>query len=112
MVIEYDDGTSLGACSLHCAALDLANNIDKTQKFIGVGDYNSKKLIDAEKAFWVVGGAKPGVMTGNPKWAFETKLAAEKFMKENGGVPANFDEAMAAAYTDMLLGHQADPGAP
>jgi copper chaperone NosL len=24
MVIEYDDGTSLGTCSLHCAAVDLA----------------------------------------------------------------------------------------
>lgn len=101
MLIEYDDGTSLGACSLHCAAVDLANNIDKTPNYIGVADYYSKKLIDAEKAFWVVGGSKPGVMTSNPKWAFETKQAAEKFIKENGGAPADFDEAMSAAYNDM-----------
>ena len=101
MLIEYDDGTSFGGCSLHCAAVDLANNIDKTPKTIGVGDYYSKKLIDAEKAFWVVGGNKSGVMTSNPKWAFENKLAAEKFIKENGGAPASFDEAMSAAYNDM-----------
>jgi copper chaperone NosL len=88
-------------CSLHCAAVDLANNIDKTPKFIGVADYNSKKLIDAEKAFWVVGGAQPGVMTATPKWAFETKQASEKFIKENGGAPANFDQAMSAAYSDL-----------
>ena len=25
MLIGYDDGTSMGACSLHCAAVDLAN---------------------------------------------------------------------------------------
>ena len=103
MLIEYDDGTSLGACSLHCAAVDLASNLDRTPRNIGVGDYYSKKLIDAEKAFWVVGGGKPGVMTSNPKWAFEKKADAEGFLKENGGAPANFDEAMIAAYNDMYL---------
>ncbi len=101
MVIEYDDGTSSGVCSLHCAAVDLANNSDKTPRSIGVGDYGSKKLIDAENAFWVVGGSKPGVMTSNPKWAFENKLDAENFMKEHGGALKTFDEAMRAAYSDM-----------
>jgi len=101
ILIEYDDGTSFGACSLHCAAVDLANNIDKAPSTIGVGDYNSKKLIDAEKAFWVLGGKKPGVMTVNAKWAFEDKHAAEKFIEENGGVLAAFDDAIKAAYEDM-----------
>ncbi len=101
VLIEYDDGTSFGACSLHCAAVDLANHIDKSPKTIGVGDYNSKKLIDAEKAYWVLGGKKPGVMTVNAKWAFENKYAAEIFIKENGGVLASFDDAIKAAYEDM-----------
>ena len=101
VLIEYDDGSSFGACSLHCAAVDLANNIDKSPKSIGVGDYNSKKLIDAQGAFWVIGGKKPGVMTVNAKWAFEDKHAAEKFIKENGGVLATFDDAIKAAYEDM-----------
>jgi copper chaperone NosL len=101
ILIEYDDGTSLGACSLHCAAVDLANTIDKTPMYIGVGDYYSKQLIDAEKAFWVVGGGKPGVMTATPKWAFASRLDADKFLKENGGTLANFDEAISAAYKDM-----------
>ena len=35
------------------------------------------------------------------KWAFETKDAADKFMKEHGGRPANFDEGMKAAFEDM-----------
>ena len=68
--IEYDDGTTEGTCSVHCAAIDLALNIDKTPKAIWVGDYNTKKLIDAEKAFWVIGGSKTGVMTKRAKWAF------------------------------------------
>ncbi len=101
VLIEYDDGTSFGACSLHCAAVNLATNIDKAPRTIGVGDYNSKKLIDAERAFWVLGGNKPGVMTVNAKWAFEDKRDAEKFIKENGGVLASFESAIKAAYEDM-----------
>ena len=101
VLIEYDDGTSFGACSLRCAAVDLANNIDKTPRQILVGDYNSKKLIDAEKAFWVIGGSKQGVMTANAKWAFADKSDADKFIKENGGVAATFETSIKTAYEDM-----------
>jgi copper chaperone NosL len=101
MLIEYDDGTTEGACSLHCAAIDLALHIDKTPKAILVADYNTKKLIDADKATWVIGGSKMGVMTKRGKWAFEKKEDAEKFMKENAGTLVTFDEAMKAAYEDM-----------
>lgn len=99
--IEYDDGTTEGTCSVHCAAIDLALNIDKTPKAIWVGDYNTKKLIDAEKAFWVIGGSKTGVMTKRAKWAFGKKEDAEKFISENGGNLAVFDEALKSAYEDM-----------
>ena len=99
--IEYDDASSVGTCSIHCAAVDLAINIDKTPKAIQVGDYNSKTLIDAEKASWVLGGTKMGVMTKRAKWAFEKKEEAEKFIRENGGEMATFDVTMKAAYEDM-----------
>jgi hypothetical protein len=74
---------------LDCAAstapaVELALQIDKTPKVIMVGDYGSKALIDAEKAFWVMGGNKMGVMTHRAKWAFENREDAEKFIKENG----------------------------
>jgi len=101
LLITYDDGTEFGACSLHCAAVDLAIKLDKTPKSIQVGDYNTKKLIDAEQASWVIGGSKPGVMTKRAKWAFEKKADAEAFMKANGGNIATFDEAIKAAYEDM-----------
>jgi nitrous oxide reductase accessory protein NosL len=101
MHLEYDDASTVGTCSIHCAAVDLAINIDKTPKTIQVGDYNSKALIDAEKASWVIGGSKMGVMTKRAKWAFEKKGDAEKFIKENGGENATFDVAMKAAYEDM-----------
>jgi len=101
MLIEYDDGTSIGTCSIHCAAVELALSIDKIPKALMVGDFISKDLIDAEKAVWVVGGSKPGVMTGRPKWAFEKKDDAERFIKENGGSLSTFDEAVKMAYEDM-----------
>jgi copper chaperone NosL len=101
MLIEYEDGTTVAVCSVHCAAVDLANNIDKTPKVIKVGDLNGKQLIDAEKAFWVVGGSKPGVMSRRGKWAFEKKDDAESFMKANQGKAASFEEVMKMAYEDL-----------
>jgi copper chaperone NosL len=101
MLIEYDDGTSVGVCSIHCAAVDMAVRIDKTPKSIMVADYNSKELIDAGKAFWTIGGNKMGVMTKRAKWAFMNKADAQNFIKKNGGKLATFDEAMKAAYEDM-----------
>lgn len=101
MLIVYDDGTEDGLCSLHCAAVNLAIHIDKTPKAIYVGDYNTGKLIDAEQAFWVVGGNKPGVMTTRAKWAFKEKTDVELFIQKEGGVAASFDDAVKAAYEDI-----------
>lgn len=101
MVVEYDDGSSLGACSLHCAAIDIAVHMDRVPRKIWVGDYNSKKLIDAEEAIWVIGGDKPGVMTRRAKWAFGSRAGAEQYIKTHGGEIAMFDGAMSAVYQDM-----------
>jgi copper chaperone NosL len=101
MLIEYDDGTTVASCSLHCTAVDLANNIDKTPKTIKVADFGSKELINAEKAVWVIGGSKQGVMTRNAKWAFNSRDNAAAFIKENGGTLADFEGAIKTAYEDM-----------
>ncbi len=99
--IEYDDASTVGTCSIHCAAIDLALNIDKTPTAVRVGDYNAKTLIDAEKASWVIGGNKMGVMSKRAKWAFDKEEDAEKFVKKNGGETVTFDVAMKGAYEDM-----------
>jgi copper chaperone NosL len=101
MVVEFDDGTKLHACSLHCTAVDLATQIDRTPVAIQVADFGTQALVDAEKAIWVLGGSKPGVMTKRGKWAFSEKGAADAFVKENGGAIVSFDDAMKAAYEDM-----------
>lgn len=101
MLIEYEDGSTVATCSLHCTAVELANTIDKTPVMVSVADYDSKELIDADEAVWVLGGRQKGVMTGLAKWAFATREPAERFIKKNGGDVADFDRAIKAAYDDM-----------
>ena len=48
MLLEYDKGAALGTCSIHCAAVDMAFMIDRSPVTIWVGDYKTKKLVDAE----------------------------------------------------------------
>ena len=101
MLIEYDDGTSVGTCSIHCAAVELAVTIDKIPRKIMVADYETGQLLDAERAFWVIGGDIPGVMTRRGKWAFQDRERAEGFVRGHGGVVVDFEAAMRASYEDM-----------
>ncbi len=101
VVIHYDDRSIGEFCSLHCTSIDMALNTDKTGLTILVGDYYTHKLIDADKAYWVVGGNKTGVMTTRAKWAFKERKEAERFMAEHGGETATFDTALQAAVEDM-----------
>jgi len=101
MLIEYEDGSAVATCSLHCSAVELANTIDRIPVMLKVADYDSKELKDSEKAVWVLGGSKKGVMTAQAKWAFGERSAAERFIKANGGTIVSFDEAIKAAYDDM-----------
>ena len=96
MVVNYSDGSSTGACSINCVVTDMKENKKEVKSF-QVGDYNTKKLIDAKTATWVIGGSKKGVMTPVAKWAFAEKKDAEAFVKKNGGKPATFDEVLKAA---------------
>ena len=105
MVVTYQDGSTAGTCSINCVAVDMKKQPGKAVKSFQVGDYNSKKLIDAKTAVWVIGGSKKGVMTPVPKWAFTDKKAAEAFIKDNGGRLATFDDALKAAADE-----QADKG--
>lgn len=99
MVVTYSDGSSTGTCSINCVVTDLKESKKEVKSF-QVGDYNSKKLIDAKTATWVIGGSKKGVMTRTAKWAFAEKSDADAFIKSNGGKLASFDETLKAAEKD------------
>lgn len=97
MLIVYSDGSSAGVCSLHCAATELKASKGKVVRSVEVADLNSKRLVDADKATWVIGGNKKGVMTRVAKWAFAKKTDAETFIKANGGKLASYKESLAQA---------------
>jgi nitrous oxide reductase accessory protein NosL len=97
VLVLYEDGGAAGICSLHCAVVELDANQRRKVKSLLVADRVTRTLIDAEKAFWVMGGKKSGVMTQRPKWAFESKAAAEAFIEEYGGKIVSWTEAFAAA---------------
>jgi len=101
MLIEYEGGTKIGTCSIHDAAVDLAQSIGKTIKTIETADYNSSGLIDAESAVWVVGADIPGVMSKKSRVAFGKKADAEAFQKEHGGTVGTWDDAIDDTYDEM-----------
>ena len=101
VIITHEDGSSASVCSIHCAAIDMALHVDKTIRKITVGDYDTEKQIDADTAYWVLGGDIMGVMTARAKWAFKAKEGADNFMKNHGGRPANFREVIKTAFEDM-----------
>ena len=101
MLVHHKNGQSVGVCSIFCAAKDYLRSLDHSPDWMSVADYNSKKLVDAGKAYWVMGGSKPGVMTNRPKWAFEGKKEALEFIKAHGGELIDFGVAMQASYEDL-----------
>ncbi len=105
MVVHYGDDLADGTCSLHCAAISLALNIDRDPKALWVGDNavegDTKPLVEVEKASFVVGSKLPGVMTARSKVAYGNADAAKASQAANGGELTDFDGALLAAYTDM-----------
>lgn len=90
---EFKNGHQEQYCSLHCLS-EVHKDYEQKIKNIQVVDTNSLKLIDAKKAFYVVGSSKEGTMSSISKYAFSTKIEAEKFKKEFGGEIHTFAETL------------------
>jgi nitrous oxide reductase accessory protein NosL len=105
MLVHYADDLPDPTCSLHCAAISLALNVDRGPKAIYVADTTAttevKPLIEVEKATFLVGSTLPGVMTKRSKVAYGSEAAAKAAQAAHGGELLDFDKALLAAYTDM-----------
>ena len=103
--VKFKDGTHRQFCSIHCLVDESEMGFlrDKKSKIaqILVSDVDTLAMIDAKKAFYVVGSKVRGTMTTNSKYAFGTKVGAERFIKENGGKLMSFDEAYSIALKDF-----------
>ena len=105
-LIVYANDTVDGTCSLHCAAISLALNMDAGPQTIYAGDAGAegevKPLADSAAMTYVIDPAKPGTMTAVSKWAYADAAKAEAAVAASPGAKAvNFDEALVAAFTDM-----------
>ncbi len=101
MLIEFEDGNTFGVCSLRCAAWILPAEEGKKARSVKVADYHTRKLVEAEEAIWVIGGTKPGVMTGLAKWAFRDGKDADRFLDEFGGARSTYREALREARKEL-----------
>ena len=101
-LVQYDDDSTEGTCSIHCLAISLALNMDRNPKNIWVGDAGSdariKPLIKVDTAHYIIDKNKPGTMTGVRKWAFADMARAKAAGAER---IVGFDDALQAAYVDM-----------
>jgi nitrous oxide reductase accessory protein NosL len=97
VVITYSNKSVVGTCSIHCAHKDVASKKTLKVESIQVADHDTRELIDAKKAFWVIGGREPGIMSNTAKSAFAERERAEAFIKLKGGLLAGFEAVWKAA---------------
>lgn len=109
-LLVYADDSVEGTCSIHCAAISLALNMDRGPKAIYAGDAGSaekiKPLVLADRAHYVLDPSKPGTMTKASKFAYADRAAADKAASGEAAAKAGakvvgFDEALTSAYLGM-----------
>lgn len=104
-LIQYEDDLVDGTCSIHCAALSLAINLDRGPKAIYAADFGSaekiKPLIKVDGASYLIGSKLPGTMSKTSKLAFASADAAKAAQAENGGEIGDFNAALTRSYADM-----------
>ena len=104
-LVHYQGDLVDPTCSIHCAAISLAINLDRGPKAIYAADFGAKAelkpLINVDEATYLIGSKLPGVMTAQSKVAFASRADAEAVMKDKGGELGDFAAALAAAYQSM-----------
>lgn len=88
-------------CSIHCVAA-LSSKLKEKPGSVKVAEYlHPEKMLEAEKAFYVIGSTAPGTMTSKSKIAFSSKEDADKFTAKCGGIVSGFDGALAEAKKEL-----------
>jgi len=92
-------------CSIHCVAV-MGMKLKEEPKNVKAAEYlHPENMLDAEKAFFVVGSTAPGTMTTKSKIAFPSKREAEGFAAKYGGIVTNFEGALSEAKKGVNVGH-------
>ncbi len=94
--LTLSDGKTMGYCSIHCASKiyqKRSTDIDLWE----VADYDMKTLINAHRAYFLIGSDLPGTMTPVSKLAFASHDVAKNYQKEHGGTIGSLDDALTRA---------------
>jgi mono/diheme cytochrome c family protein len=94
--LTFLDGKTTGYCSIHCASKvyqKRPTDIDRWE----VADYHMKALINAHRAYFLIGSDLPGTMTPVSKLAFASHGVAKNYQKEHGGSIGSLDDALQRA---------------
>ena len=94
--LTFSDGKRVGYCSIHCASKiyqERPTEIDQWE----VADYDTKTLINAHKAYFLMGSDLPGTMTPVSKLAFASQDVAKRYQREHGGTLGTLDDALERA---------------
>jgi mono/diheme cytochrome c family protein len=97
--VTFTDGKEIGYCSIHCAAI--AHKKKGSARGWKAVDYDSKRLLDARKAFFLIGSDLPGTMTARSKLAFSSREVAQNYQTKHGGTIGTFDDALKQALADL-----------
>jgi copper chaperone NosL len=110
-LIHYDDGSAEGTCSIACVAVSQIKSLRKETQGIYAADFGAeaepRPLVDVEKATYIIGGDFPAVMSKRPKTAFASLDAAKAGQSAKGGELADYDQALTAAFADLVEGLKA-----
>lgn len=94
--LTFSDGMKTGYCSIHCASKAYEKRTLEIDKW-EVADYDTKLLINAYKAHFLIGSDLPGTMTPISKLAFGSVSTAQEYQKKHQGTVSDFNRALEKA---------------
>ncbi len=98
--VKLKDGSARQYCSIRCLVVDYPKIKDRVKEIL-VADAKSGKMIDVNKAFYVVGSKVKGTMSKVSKVAFSREVDAKAFQKEFSGKIVSFKEAFELAKKNL-----------
>lgn len=88
-------------CSIHCVAV-MGMKLKEEPRDVKVAEYlHPERMLDADRAYYVIGSSAPGTMTLRSKIAFSTKEEAERFALRYGGTVSSFEQALLEARKEV-----------
>ena len=105
MLVHYSDDLADGVCSIHCLAISLCLNIDRSPKNIWGPDYGStaepRSLQPVDDLVYLIGADLKHAMTRRSKHSFASPGIAREFQDRHGGELGNFSDALRETHLDM-----------